>query len=115
MVLLVKNPRANAGDIRDEGSIPGSGRSLGGRHGNPLKYSCLENPMEREAWQATVHRVTQSQTRLKRLRMQNHGPLLKTSYRPHSVQDRRSTLSGRKQQHSILTGRGAEACGGEVT
>ena len=57
VVLLVKNPRANAGDIRDEGSIPGSGRSLGGRHGNPLKYSCLENPMEREAWQATVHRV----------------------------------------------------------
>ena len=46
VVLLVKNPRANAGDIRDEGSIPGSGRSLGGRHGNPLQYSSLENPGE---------------------------------------------------------------------
>ena len=43
---------ANAGDV---GSIPGSGRSLGGRHGNPLQYSCLENPMDRGAWWATVH------------------------------------------------------------
>ena len=112
---MVKNLPPNAGNVKDEGLIPGLGRSPGRGHGNRLQNSCLENPMEREAWQATVHRVTQSQTRLKRLRMQNHGPLLKTSYRPHSVQDRRSTLSGRKQQHSILTGRGAEACGGEVT
>ena len=49
---MVKNPPANAGD---GGSIPGSGRSLGGRHGNPLQYSCLENPMDRGAWWATVH------------------------------------------------------------
>ena len=62
MVLVVKNPPANAGDIRDEGLIPGLGRSLGGGHGNPLHYSCLENPMDRGAWQATVHRVTKSQT-----------------------------------------------------
>ena len=50
-VLVVKNPPANAGDIRDVGSIPGLGRSPGGGNGNPLKYPCLENPMDREAWQ----------------------------------------------------------------
>ena len=49
-VLLVKNPSANAGDVRDAVSIPGSGRSPGGGHGNPLQYSCLENPMDRGAW-----------------------------------------------------------------
>ena len=54
---MVKNPPANAGDIRDLGSIPGSGRSPGGEHGNPLQYSCLENPMDRGALQATVHGV----------------------------------------------------------
>ena len=48
MVLEVKKPPANAGDIRDLGSIPGLGRSSGGEHGNPLQYSCLENPMDRE-------------------------------------------------------------------
>ena len=62
VVLVVKNPPANTGDIRDTGSIPGLGRSPGGGHGNPLQYSCLENPMNREAWWATVHRVAQSQT-----------------------------------------------------
>ena len=50
-----KEPPANAGDIRDVGSTPGLGRSSGGRHDNPLKYSCLENPMDRGAWQTTVH------------------------------------------------------------
>ena len=62
MVLVVKNLPANAGDIRDVGSIPRSGRFPGGGHGNPLQYSCLENPMDRRAWQAIVHRVTKSQT-----------------------------------------------------
>ena len=57
MALLVKNLPANAGDIRDADSIPGWGRSPGGGHGNPLQYFCLENPMDREAWQATVHGV----------------------------------------------------------
>ena len=52
--LVVKNPPATAGDIRDARSIPGSGRSLGEAHGNPLRYSCLENPMDRGAWQAIV-------------------------------------------------------------
>ena len=64
---MVKNSPANAGDVRDLGSIPGSGRSTGGGHGNPLEYSCLENPTNRGAWWATVHGVTKSQTRLKRL------------------------------------------------
>ena len=64
---MVKNPPANAGDVRDVGSIPGWGRSPGGGHGNPLKYSCLENPMDRGAWWATVQRVTMSRTQLKRL------------------------------------------------
>ena len=63
VALAVKNSPANA-DLRDVGSIPGSGRSPGGQHGNPLQYSCLENPMDRGAWQATVHGVAKSQTRL---------------------------------------------------
>ena len=60
VVLLVKNPHVNAGNIRDVGLIPGSGRSSGGGHGNPLHYSCLENPMHRGAWWATVHRIAKS-------------------------------------------------------
>ena len=65
VVLVVKNPRANARDTRDVGLIPGSGRSPGGRHDDPLQYSCLGNLLDRGAWQATVHGVTKSQTRLK--------------------------------------------------
>ena len=64
MVLVVKNVSVNAEDIRNTGLIPGLGRSLRGGHGNPLQYSCLENPMDRGAWRATVHRVTKSWTRL---------------------------------------------------
>ena len=82
MALEVKNPPANAGNIRDLGSISGSARSPGGGHGNPLQHSCLENPMDRGAWQATVHRVTESQTRLKRLSTQNaHLIYMKNSYK----------------------------------
>ena len=65
---MVKNPPVNAGDIRDVGSIPGSGRSPGGEHGNPLQYSCLENPMDSGAWRDIVHGVAQSRTRRKQLR-----------------------------------------------
>ena len=54
---VVKNPLAKGGDIRVTASTPGSGRSPGGGHGNPLHYSCLENPMDRGAWRATVHRL----------------------------------------------------------
>ena len=64
MALVVKNPPANAGDTRDVGSMPGLGRSPGGGNGNLLQYSCLENPKDRGAWQATVHRVTKSWTQL---------------------------------------------------
>ena len=71
-VRVVKNLPTNAGDIRDSGSIPGLGRSPGGGHDNPLHYSCLENPMDRGAEQATVHSVAQSQTRLKRLSTHIH-------------------------------------------
>ena len=58
---MVKNPPANAEDIRDKGSIPGSGRPLGEGHGNPSQYSCLESSTERGTWQATVHSVAKSQ------------------------------------------------------
>ena len=57
---MVKNPPANAGDVRNADSTPGSGRPLGGGHGNPLQCSCLETPMDRGAWWATVHRVTKT-------------------------------------------------------
>ena len=60
VALVVKSPIAHAGDIRDAGLIPGSGRSLAGGHGSLLQYSCLENPMDREAWRATDHGVTNS-------------------------------------------------------
>ena len=63
--LVVKNPSVHEGDIRDVGSIPGLGRSPGEGNGDPLQYSCLENPMDRGAWQAMVHRVAKSWTQLK--------------------------------------------------
>ena len=69
---MVKNLLTNAGDIRDRGSISGLGRSPGEGNGNPLLYFCLENPMDRGAWKATVHRVTKSQTRLKGLSTHAH-------------------------------------------
>ena len=64
-MLVLKNPPANAGDIRDAGLIPGLGRSPGGGHGNPVQYSCLENPMEIEAWKAVVYGVAKSWTQLR--------------------------------------------------
>ena len=62
---VVKNLPVNAGGIRDVGSFSGLGRSPGGGHGNPLQYSCLDNPMDRGTWGVTVHGVTKSQTQLK--------------------------------------------------
>ena len=61
---VVKNPPANAGDTEDAGSIPGSGRSPGGGNGNPLQYSCMKNPHDRGACQATVHGVSKNQIQL---------------------------------------------------
>jgi len=65
VALVLKNLPANAGDVRDTGFISGLRRSPGGGHSNPLQYSCLENPMDKGDWQATVHSVTKSQTQLK--------------------------------------------------
>ena len=65
VVLPIKNPPANAGDLRDVGSIPGWGGSPGGGNGNPLQCSYLENPMDRGAWQTAVHGVAKSRTRQK--------------------------------------------------
>ena len=67
MALVVMNPPASAGDVRDMGLIRGLGRPTGGGHGNSLQHSCLENPIDRGAWQAAVHGVTKSQTEVKQL------------------------------------------------
>ena len=75
VALVVKNPHANAGDIKVVGSIPGLGRSPGGRHSNPLQYSSLENPMDRRAWQTTVYRVTKSRAWLRWLSTQHSSHL----------------------------------------
>ena len=64
---MVTNPPAHSGDLRNAGLTPGWGRSLGGGHGNPLRYSCLENPLDRGAWWATVHGVAKSRIRLSNL------------------------------------------------
>ena len=69
---VVKNLPASAGDMRDLGLIPGSGRSPGEGNGHPLQYFCLGNPMDRGAWRATVHRTTKSQIQLKQLSMHVH-------------------------------------------
>ena len=77
VVLVVKNPPANAGDTRNTGSIPGSGRSPGEGNGNPLQCSCLENSMDRGAWQATVHAVPKNSVQFSRSvvsdSLQRHG------------------------------------------
>ena len=70
--LVVKDPPANPGDVRGGGLIPGRGRSHEGEHGNPLQFYCLENPMDRGAWRATVHGVIKSRTRLKQLKTHTH-------------------------------------------
>ena len=72
VVLVVENLSAEAGGIRDRGSVPGLGRSPGGVNGNPLQYSCLESPMDRGAWQAAVHGITKSRTQLKQLSTCTH-------------------------------------------
>ena len=79
VALVVKNPPAKARDSRDVGSIPGSRRFPGEKHGNPLQYSCLENLMDRGSWQFTFHGVTESQTGLKQRSTTHHWPL------PHCV------------------------------
>ena len=92
--LVVKNLPAGAGDMRDSGLVPGSGRSPGGGHGNPLQCSCLENPMDRRAWWAVVLRATKSQTQLK---------LLST----HTKKDDKSLLNHYQDSH--IRGRALKA------
>ena len=82
VALVVKNLFAKAGDIGDAGSVPESGRSPGGGHGNPLQYSCLGNPMDRRAWWATVHRVAKSRIGLKQLSMHAHTNLYTVGFPP---------------------------------
>ena len=107
VALVVKNLSANAGNVRDSGSIPGSGRSPGGVHGNPLQYACLENPADRGAWWATVHRVTKSQTWLRQLNMHNTMSKLK-----NSTQRFNNRLDQRKEKDkriNVLEGRLVES------
>ena len=72
MAPVTKNPLANAGDVRNTGLIPGSGRYPGEGNDNPLQYSCVENPMDRGAWWATIRGVAKSQTQLKPLTLSIH-------------------------------------------
>ena len=85
MALVVKNLLANAADIRDEGSVPGWRRSPGRGDGNPLQYSCLENPMDRGAWQAIVFRVTKRPTPLKLLSMHAHANFIRASVKKSNL------------------------------
>ena len=87
--LVVKNPSANAGRCRDVGLIPGFPRSFGGGQGNPLQYSCLDNPMDGGGWQAVFHRVSQSLTQLKLRSVHTHCYYTKSfvciiSFNPHN-------------------------------
>ena len=98
VALLVKNPPANARNIKESCSIPGSGRPPGGGHDNPLQYSCLENPMAWEAWQATVRRVTKGQTRLKQLSI----PHTHTHTHTHHIFFIHSSVDGHLGCFSVL-------------
>ena len=84
MALVVKNPPANAGDIRHVGLIPGLGRSPGEGNGTPLQYSCLENPTDRGAWKAALHGVVKSQTRLSDFTLTFHFHALEKEMATHS-------------------------------
>ena len=82
VALVVKNPPDSAGDLRDAGLIPGSGRSLGGGYGSPLQFSCLENSMDRGAWWATAHRVVKSWIQVKWLSMHPAPFVKKAAFSP---------------------------------
>ena len=90
--LVVKNLPANAGDIGDAGSIPGSGRSSGGVNGNPLQYSCLETPMDRVTWRAMVHEAAESQTWLKGLSSHTLGDECTFNFQNHYSKIKESIL-----------------------
>ena len=83
---MVKNLPANAGNVGDKGSIPGSVRSLGGGNGNPLQYSCLGNPVDRGAWHVTVHGITESDTTEHKLKFCPHLTLTRPHLAPNIYQ-----------------------------
>ena len=105
---MLRNLPANAGDIRDLGSIPRLGRSPGQGHGNPLQHSCLENPMDRGAWWTMVHGVTKHQTQLKRLSMHTC-----TSETNTISQINCTSIKKKKKQQSVLGCRASSQSGGE--
>ena len=100
MALVVKNPPTNAGETRDEGLIPGLGRSPWGRHGNPLQYSCLENPMDTGVWWAAVHRVQKSWKGLKGLGTHAHTSIRKGDCyaKPGFLQISTTNIWGQRRQ-----------------
>ena len=111
VALAVKNLPANAGDITDTCSIPGSGRCPGEGRGTPLQYSCLGNPMDRGGWQATVHGDAQSQTRLSDLACTQHGAL-HGALKNQSKRERESMflyLRGVYQQRGLIHNHWANA------
>ena len=99
MVLVVKNPPAN---VRDAGLIPGSGRCPGGGHGNPLQYSCLENAMDRGAWQAAAHRVSMRQTQLSTQTHPEYTGLTHHDFSQESSPQNRETRKGMLPQNDAL-------------
>ena len=99
VVLVVKNLCANAGDGRDVGAMPRLGRSPGAEHGNPLQYSCLENPMDRGAWRATVHGVPKSQMQLGALW---HYVISSQKQSDRHTPSLTSSLHNKLSQHSVV-------------
>ena len=105
--LRGKKSACNAGNAGDAGSIPGSGRSPGGGNGNPLQYSCMQNPMDREAWQATVHRVAKSQTQLQWLSMRAYSLKFlpfKTEASAVSLTTRKAILNAGQTESKLIWG-----------
>ena len=100
VVLVMKNLPANAGDVRGAGSIPGSGRPPRGGGSNPLQHSCLESPLDRGAWRATVHGVAKSQTRLKRPSTHAPDEQISESHTRAQSQGHLSNVRGRVQVDS---------------
>ena len=99
VVLVVKNLPASAGDVRDTGSIPYSGRSPGGGHDNSLQYPCPEKPMDRGTWEPTVHRVAKSRTWLKRFAR---------THMPQRLAAENSMKSGQTISWEVCSGMGIE-------
>ena len=106
MALVVKNLPANAGDVRDAGSVPGSGESPGGENSHPLQYSCLENPTDRRARRATVYGVAKSRTRLERLSTRVHACSLSLGLPVH-----KAGMGHQQSSSTAFVGRGVHIRG----